>query len=301
MTNRELLVNSFVGLCHTRMMELAQASGRDAAKPQRQRYHGVVHPSEVNTGATRVYKCLGLENPRDLETIRMACSAHDVVQEATSVVGKSGFLVRQRCRGENEKKNAHWASETLRELRIRFGFDSVSDSEIQDVSVAIQWTIPAWDSTLGTMIQPHLHEALKSGQWTSVPLCVAMGDLLACGHRPDVFLRSSDELIVEEQIGVDLMLAEAKTQDDIPAGRAAAALKILQDWDCSQIGFVQGRKMAFEIEADMVPERQRNALQSRINKFDESIYRAKLRISARQNLGFFAYASAVGFQRIPTC
>lgn len=295
-SKRELLVNAFVGQCQISMIKLARAS-----KYRRQRYHAASHPPEVYVGATRVNACLvGGEDAKKFDdVILLACAGHDVIQEAEIGMGPKGFKVRQRKRGDNEKITANWAQIQLEELQHIFGEGSISNDEIKLVHQAIEWTIPAWNQDLMTMVQPGLWEGLKSGTWHPVPVSVAMGDLLPCGHHPETFLATSDPLFVEEQVEFDEILAGLKTQKDLDPQIAGRMLDVMRSWDASQVGFALGRKKAFAIETDWLPVTQRDALRGRVNKFDESAARARWKADSRKSLSVFEYASAMGFQSVP--
>ncbi len=295
-SQRELLVRSFVGHCQISMIRLAGAS-----KHKRQRYHAVAHPGDVYLGATRVLKLLvGDEAAKTYDDLALMTSCvHDIIQEAEVVMGPRGFNIRQRKRGQNEETTANWGEIQLNELQHVYGPASISNDEIAVVKTGTQWTIPAWDPKFMTMVQPGLWKGLASGNWHPVPVAVAMGDLLPCGHHPETFLGSSDPLFVEEQLGMDDMLFAAAKQSDIPPERAATALDVMRAWDAGQVNFALGREKAFDYETSLLLPPQRDALRSRINKFQESAARARWKADGRLGLNFFQYASAMGFQSVP--
>ena len=293
---RKILVEAFVGRAHKKMVDLGMAS-----REERQGYHDASHPRDVYVGAKRAAQCLvgndGFQAVEDL--IWMACSAHDVIQEADFEV-RDGFRFRVRRRGPNEQKTADWAAENLRQLREQLGGDTITDEEIQRVHQAIMWTTPAWNQDMGTVIQPLFHAALDAdGPLDTVAVAVAMGDLLPPGHHPEAFLRASDPLFVEEWVGIEEMFRTAKKQSDIPREQRLAALELMRKHDAGQITFALGRRKAFEKEISYFSPSVQSEFRNRVNKFEISAKRAAERASHRLSLDPMGYANAMGFKDLP--
>lgn len=294
MNPREMLVNCFVGAAYRQMVGLAKASGF-----ARQHYHAVRHPSDVYIGAVRVLKALMGEDWKTYDgVLLMTCATHDEVQEAERIE-KQGFAYRMRKRGPNEQQNAIRAKERLEQLRIQFGPTSITDFEIDLVYTGVLWTTPEWDPALGTVVQPLFRTALKSEDWHPVPAAVAMGDLLPAAHHPEAFLAASDALFVEEWVGIDELLAPAKTQADVSPELAAKALVIMKEFDASQPGFARGRAKALAEEIGYFDQRAQDELRDRVNFIEETAVRGEWRAKSRLGLNFFEYASAMGFRHVP--
>ena len=283
---------------HDAMAELGRATGF-----KRNKYHSARgHEDDVNEGAVRVMRGLdgdelcGLEQRQLLEGIAWS---HDVFQEADPVE-KSGFTFRQRKRGSNEQRTADWLRDTLVALCDFWGRDTVSDKEIELAHTSVLWTTPAWSTTYGTMIQEQLHKALEEGTWESIPVSIAMGDLLMAGHKPHIFIATSDSLFIEEWPGIDLLLRDAYLGNtEVTVDQAKTILALMEDWDEKQKGFAAGRKKVFDYEISFFRPTVQEYLRLHCNRFDDSIYRAALRCQKRNNMEVDERAIDMGFQHVP--
>ncbi len=293
--SRTLLVDAVIGSATRQMLKLEMQSGSD-----RQHYHGLEHVSLVTiTARTAAKRLVGGDENVWLDTIEVMGMGHDLIQKCDPA-GMPHFLfpeviLRKRMRGPNEDQTADLVVQTIEELDEDNLF---SDEELAAIDQGIRFTVPEWDNTAKTMIQPRMLQALDDKTAKPLAVSLAMGDLLLCGTNPDKFIGGSDGLLVEECTDLVARLLRAKSLSDIPQVIRDRHLDYFRFWDGGQAGFAAGqKKTTFQRVLDAFPKAADGLIKA-FNGFKESGDRAMERANDRMTWSFEQYARQVGF-RLP--
>ncbi|MEK7494272.1 MAG: hypothetical protein AAB615_00180, partial [Patescibacteria group bacterium] len=186
---------------------------------------------------------------------------HDIDQTYTMQPALNGIGMRRaRETGAIEMRSGKHIQELLKEEGLE-----LDEKDIRLIDEGVEGTIPSFEVTLMTVIQPSLTKESHPVTWA-----VAAADLGTAGRDPEHFLKDGDNVFNE-----DRFLPQLDTLDE-------ETLKALYQevirWTNSQVAYAGGQKIYWNREE--VPEFVKNKL----TRFDESIKLCEDRAERRQKI-----------------
>lgn len=244
---------------------------------------------------------------RDKIVADVAAVAHDLVQEWTvddstkkrltvedwiEDPNATGRVMRKRftktdmdSSAANEHASAakilEWIAQQEESKKKRF----FTIDDRRHILEAIKATIPRFEPTLLTVVQPYLKQDAHP-----IALAVALADLGEAGMDPEAFLAGGDALFREENLDMLNLDADTLTDEEQKAYRDR-----MLGWTKFQSVFANGRKRMLEVEISGLPTQAQVALRRTFNRFDESITLAQARAQTREHLSFNELYKAMGY------
>lgn len=245
-------------------------------------FHGVAHTVGVVKRAAILAKAMGA-SAHEIDLAQIAASFHDTVQNWESNTLPDGRVMRRRFAGKNEEASAAEATAWMRA-------NSYSEEDCTLVTQAIMATVPGWNPTLGTVVQPNLaHDSHP------VVRAVALADIGVAGMDGERFVLEGDPLFREENLDIARALREATCRDSIPAETQDAYKARMLGWSRSQMGFARGRQGAFDTELGNLDPAAKERLTAIFSGFESAIIASQKLVDERSLLSFWDLAAAMGY------
>lgn len=234
-------------------------------------YHGTKHTLEVIDKTRQILEIYSpLPEADQQRRTLLACFAaayHDTDQTWTPYSLESNVPIVKRFRkiGYVEQRSFEIALEFIVKTNVENDEMVFTDTDIDLIREGILTTTPSFDVDLGTVIQP-----LFTPDASSVAQAIALADLAVAGmDGPEKFLRDTDSLLLEDSITLlEVLIGQRLLDQELS--------EILREqmilWTRRQLQFAIGRKQRFqEVESTFLPNKNRTAIMSMFNKFDDTI------------------------------
>lgn len=259
-------------------------------------YHNSAHSNLVAERTLLICQAMlegepGIITPRELALGVLAARSHDriITWEKAQSVNENGLTVVKMKRhiGENEKRSADELIIEMREENIKFGCPVFVAEDENLVQEAILATIPGFDASLMTVVQPNL-----TRDSYPVTRAVALADIGSAGLSPQRFALDGVELFREENLDV----FEALTGDEplSPAFMKLTKERMLE-WGILQIKFAQGRKEMLKKELEGLPKVAKREIRRLFYHFDNSIAQARKIAEKRAQMSFVELVADFGY------
>lgn len=151
-------------------------------------------------------------------------------------------VMRKRFIGANELASADEAVAYMESVNRSCSPAVFSDMDMNLVREAIDVTVPGFDPTRKTVVQPRL-----TANSSVVARVVALADLLDAGMNSDEFVRAGKALFLEENLDVYNLLDRNDLASESHAYIASCRDRLLA-WLGFQPVFAEGRRACFESE-----------------------------------------------------
>ena len=253
----------------------------------RMEYHVQRHTHEVVHRAKKILAVL-----RELRLISekeealgiVSAAFHDTVQEYDIVEEGSGDALakkRVRRRGDNEDKSAEEAVMFLKGENRHREDDEFGEADFTLVRNGIWSTFPAYDTKLGTVVQPRMR-----AHYSLAARAVAMADLNGVGmEESENYMHEGDALFREENIDVAESLANL---DSLSPPRRDFLRSRMLGFTKIQISFAKGREIAFKDDLAAFPAEARRRIEELFPMFvanglvAEEVYARRSKLSLEQ-------------------
>lgn len=259
----------------------------------REHTEGVIRRTSLILSALKEADPL-LVNEQDIILGRFAAAFHDLIQkwEKNSLQEKEFVkITRRRFSTDNERASADEAIKFMEEINRENDEEIFSENNKRVVREAIEVTIPGFDPSLQTVIQPNLKE-----NTSLIARAVALADIGAAGMEgPEAFLPEGDALFREENLDI---LKALKNPRNISEKEKEYYQKRMLNWSKSQESFVQGRKTRLAEELQGIPEKGKEIIASLFNEFDDSVREINEKNKERENMSFEELAVNMGYSLI---
>jgi len=260
-------------------------------------FHNTRHTESVVQKIGQILKTMqggGVSvSEKDLALAKIAATFHDTVQnwqEQKILDPASGTekIMRQRVIGQNEKDSIDLAVEFMGSINQKEKQDVFSTEDHEIVRQAIDSTVPEFDPTQKTVVQPNLKEMSHP-----VAIALALSDLGTAGiNGGEAFVKEGSDLFREENLDIKRVL---KSDRELTDAEKEFFRSRMIAWSKFQPLFAQGRKNLLEKEMGDLPEKSKENLRQLFSKFDESIKIAAQKASERELMNFDQLLADFGY------
>ncbi len=247
-------------------------------------YHNTDHTEGVIRRTETILRALRDVSPervseRDIQIGRLAGGFHDTVH-IRSVPGQNV--------GVSERASAEEAIAFMREQNTQLGYDVFSADDEQRVNEAIDGTVPAFETKLGTTTQPNVREVSSI-----ITRALALADLGIAGMEgPENYNQTSDALFREGNLDI---LDALNSGQPIPDNIQEQFRQRMVAWMTRSAGFAVGRKAMFDTELAVFTPAEQEVLHDLFRHFDETIASIDVVLQRRQSMTFQELAQDMGY------
>ena len=261
-------------------------------------FHNQEHSKAVIDRVKQILEAIKRAEPEsvshhDVKLGQVIAAYHDIVQNWEPDTKADGRIVRKRAVGNNEEDSFAELKARMEEQNKKSGV-IFSDRDFEIAKEAMIATVPGWDVSASTVVQPHLLE-----QPSMVALAIALADIGSAGWDSDAYLKDGDAIFCEENLDI---LDDIENQEQVSDEKKQNYVGRMLNWAKLQVAFAQGRKSLLEKELkSLLSDEAKEKVRALFSHFDESIEKAQARATDRENrvasgnLNFESLAKEMGF------
>ncbi len=259
-------------------------------------YHNTVHTVNVIERTKEILSAIkkishvSLSN-HDLLIGVFSAAFHDIIQKWSTeekVCGVNQMVIRRRISNLSEKESERKAFQFMSWVNKSYKSDVFTFKDACLIHEAIEATIPEWDVSLKTVVQPNLHK--KS---SVIALTVALSDINTAGYSgasSDIYKDEGNRIFRENNI--DMLTLFLRQGKSFPMNFYRE--RIL-NWSSLQIDFAKGRKKMFPEEIAGLPDDILSTVAGFFTRFDQTIDEAEKRYEMRKHMCFEDLIRDVGY------